>query len=787
MINAHIRYGTDQNQPLSTHCENTARLCATLSRKFGIEHLGYLAGLLHDMGKANRRFQNYLESSSKGKMLGSSKVSFHHSPVGAIFAYERWFRSDVSFESRLTAQILVMVIHAHHSGFCDIFTPGEASPFLQTLSRDKGELAYDESLANYFAEVCGMDELERLFSQSVDEIKCFWNKITALPDDSGYYAGKGDNVNSIKILCFLLARTLLSCLVDADRWDSACFEYGASPFDSFEPPAPDWKNALDSFEAHLASMEHRTKIDKIRREISSLCASAAEKQENIYRMTVPTGGGKTFSSLRFALKKAVLNPLTERIFYIIPFNTILDQNASDIREVLDDTVPILEHHSNVSYETLSDDEIENYHHLTERWDTKGIILTSMVQFLNSLFRAENSNARRMNHLSNSVLIFDEIQSLPKKCIFLFETAIDYLVNFCNCTVVLCTATQPYLRFRSEPKEIIPLYEKYYSILKRTVLIDESSIQISNSEAANKIANLIEKHGSVLMIVNTKKEASQLYEAVKAKGIPSIHLSTNMYPEHRLRLIRKIKEKNKNEPLFCVSTALIEAGINVSFPCVVRSLAGLGSITQAAGRCNRNAELPNGEMGKVYIWKLKEESLRNLEEIETCAELARGVLTNNPAPDSLESIRSYYSKERDRFEGKFDVRINGVPTSIWELLGKNRVSNNDYKFPLTGAYRTAGVEFKVIEADTRSILVQDGRGEELYRLLSSELAMSDRIRYLREAGRYSISVYEGLFRKLLEEKMIFSINNGEIFVLKKEYYSPEIGLTTEKGNMDLLVY
>lgn len=783
---AHIRGCDKYEQSLAEHCGNTAMFCSELCKKIGMSHLGFLAGLIHDMGKANENYQIYLKNTTYGLLCAFSKGELHHAPVGAIFAYEMWYKTETSQAERLTAQILAMVIHAHHSGFGDILSLSKTSPFHQMLRRDKNELSYDESLENYYREVCGRDVLEKYYLHAVKEVEVFWQHLKSLPKTNT------DNAGTQRIFCALLARHILSCLVDADRWDSSCFEYGISPFECFEASGVCWNKALNSLESFLNSLQHDTTLDKIRQEISDSCAEMAECHNRLYRMTVPTGGGKTFSSLRFALKKAEQQESIERIFYIIPYNTILDQNADEIRKVLNDTVPILEHHSNVSYETMAEDEIENHRKLTERWDIKGIILTSMVQFLNSIFRIENSDTRRMNHLTNSILIFDEIQSLPKACTRLFETAIQYLTDFCNCTVVLCTATQPFLEFRNQPVEIIPLYHKYYDLLKRTQVIDESKISVSNTEALEKILYLMKQYRSVLMIVNTKKEAAQLYEMVKQEGIPAIHLSTNMYPEHRRRLIRKIKERDKNQPLFCVSTALIEAGINISFPCVIRSIAGLGNILQAAGRCNRNAELSKGQLGDVYIWKLSDESLRNLEEIERCAEVTKGVLHNNSLPDSLETIQNYYIQERKKFENELEypVHIHGVSVTLYDLLGNNRMSQSfgeNEPFILKGAYRTVGENFRVIDAVTHSVLVQDGRGETLYHLLSSELPMNERIRYMREAGKYSISVYQGVFRKLLDKNVIFSIRDGEMFVLKKENYSQETGITEQDLAMELLMF
>lgn len=784
---AHIRSTDKQIQSLSEHTWNTAKLCSQNCEKIHLENTGYLVGLLHDMGKANHRFEAYLQDSVRHGR-GADKGSIHHAPVGAIYAYETWYHAEDTPAKRRTAQIVAMVILAHHSGLPDVFSPDKSSPFLRSMTRDKTELCYAESVQNYLTEVCDAETLQDYFTKAAAEVETICTQMKDLPK-------KPQEQSEIKlpdleksVLYTLLARMVLSCLVDADRWDSACFAYAVSPFENFEPSAPDWQQAYRNLDKHISAFSHASAIDTMRQEISDACADAARRPGKLYRLTVPTGGGKTLASLRFALLKAMQDPTIEHIFYGIPYNTVLDQNAKDIQEAVGDAVPILEHHGNVSYDTMSDTEIEEHEKLTERWDTRGIILTSIVQFMNAIYRAENTAARRMHQLSRSIFIFDEIQALPKTCTRLFEIAIDFLTHFCGSTVVLCTATQPSMVFRTAPQDILPDYGMYYTRLKRTKIIDASRNAITNAEAIERIVTMVDKYHAVLMIVNTKKEAAQLYEGVKQAGIPAMHLSTNMYPQHRLGQLQKIKNRDPDAKLFCVSTALIEAGINISFPCVIRSLTGLGSILQAAGRCNRHAELPEGTLGDVYIWKLADEKLTHLEEIEKCAGITEEILCQNVEPDSLRFIEKYYENERKTFEKELSYPIRNGTRNLVSLLGQNEIARPEKipeNLPMCGAYHTAGENFHVIDAITYSVLVPCEEGEALYRRLSSELSMEDRIRYMRQAGKYSISIYQGAFRRLVQDGIIFPIRNGEMYVLQKEYYDRETGLTLQKAYMDLL--
>ncbi|NLO48325.1 MAG: CRISPR-associated endonuclease Cas3'' [Clostridiales bacterium] len=754
---AHKRTSDGCEQPVSMHSRNTAILCQRNASKFGFAKLGYLSGILHDCGKCTAVFAEYLRSVVGGYKFTAARGDIHHSPVGAIFAYERWYCKNRSYQT--AAQILAMVIYGHHSGLMNAISIDGSSPLLERLSRDKNELHYDEAVGNFLREVCSESELDGLFIQAVSEIE---NKKAFLSD---FNTG-------------LLARELLSCLVDADRWDSACFEYGENPLT--ERAKPNWTSASAALDISLKNLPRDKPLSKLRRDISNTCLSAAVRKPGIYRLTVPTGGGKTLASLRYALRHASEHGM-DRIFYIIPYNTILDQNSRDIKEALADTISVLEHHSNVVFDDTTLTELENYKHLTERWEAD-LILTSVVQFLNAFYRKENSSARRLCHLSHSVIIFDEIQALPKKCTRLFEKAVSFLVKVCGCSAVLCTATQPQLKL--EHNEIMPDTAALFTALRRTRLIDEISVAKSCESAAVDVKQLVEKHGAVLMVVNTRRTARRLYELVYACGVPCIYLSTDMYPAHRLALIDKIKNRS-GTPLFCVSTALIEAGINISFPCVVRSLAGFGSILQAAGRCNRNAELPDGAMGEVYIWRLSEESLRNLPEIATAQACTEGLFAamDTENASSSDGIAAYFEAERKAFLDleDFPAKTEGVNVTLVDLFGRNSVIPNENirkRLRLFGAYRTAETIFRVIDNDTQAVLVAHGRGEEIATELSGNLTLDKKTLLLREAQRYSVSLYSHEFNQLVNMNAIWKIENAGVCVMRGEYYNNETGFSLE---------
>ena len=778
-MTAHFNRKNGSAQSLAQHSSNTAKLTETRLTGVGFPKTGYLTGLLHDLGKGTERFDQYIHAPETYR-----RGEIHHAPSGAIFVYERWCRKALSPDARYTAQIIAMVIYGHHGGLMDVIAQDGEELLKNALGQDKRALGYDEAVGNFFAEVAGSDELDRFFEESVKEFSAFFTLLK-------------EKCRSDRRLVFIsiLSRLILSALIDSDRLDSACFAYAADPFAMRD--APDWHAALMALEEKLAAIPCVNDIDRIRKEISDNCFNAAGRNGNVFRLTVPTGGGKTFSSLRFALKRAVLSGNVKRIFYVIPFNTILDQNARDIRGVLEDTVDILEHHANVILDADDAEGLEEYTRLTERWDAD-LVLTSMVHFLDAIYGKSNTDARRMSALTGAVIIFDEVQALPIKCRVLFECAVDFLSNFCGCTVILCTATQPVMELDSTPQEMIRNAGQLFSSMKRVNIHNKTQKLCSDEEAAERLSGLIETYGSVLMIVNTKLMARKIYERMKGK-VTSVHLSTGMYPEHRLRLIDRIKNRDPSEPFFCVSTSLIEAGINISFPCAVRSLSGLGSILQAAGRCNRNGE---SDCGEVFVWQL-DENLERLPEIKAAAAITGGFLKDEESIGSLENINRYFARERDKLPEeiskfsdkrtgdfhnliKFPLPEIGAERTIFDLLGSGfRKGSMKSEFALSAAFRTAGEHFHVIDSQTRDVLVPDGRGAEIFAKLCGNSSYDETSALLREAGRYSVSLYSGMFNSLKEQRALIHLEDIGLYALRDGWYNDEIGITTTAGEMCFL--
>lgn len=814
MYIAHIRESDGREQLLSAHCRNVAALCSRGAEIAGLSRLAELIGLTHDMGKATDEFADYLRAALRD---GKANSPHHHAPTGAIYAYRRWFmRENAPSCERAAAQIAMLCILGHHAGLTDCLDVKGQSRLLDKMQAEAVPVHADEAIAWFLQNIVDEAELDALFESACRELSALFHDLDKPSADTEIALG-------------LVSRLMLSALVDADRWDSACFEYDENPFEAAS--APDWNALLNTFErfrrTHLSG---EGDINRIRADISDLCWQKAASDTGVVTLSVPTGGGKTFSSLRYALRHAALNG-QRRLFYIIPYNTILDQNARDIREALADYPSILEHHSNVVTDPKgeSDDGQTAYKRLTERWDSD-IILTSLVQFLNACYAAPNSAARRFHALTNAVLIFDEIQSLPKACKVLFERAIQFLTQYCRSTVVLCTATQPRLSLTPAPVELMPHVEALYERLKRVRYIPQLDAERTCASAGAEIARLLEEK-SVLAILNTKAAAWNVYDAatqaLRERGhalaafdpllpeealadaaracspdeILCVHMSTLLCPAHRKKLIAWIKAwLRAGRRVLCVSTALIEAGINVSFPVVIRDLAGLPSVVQAAGRANRNMEYGCGD---VLIWNFPEEAraLAHLEDVQHGADITRGMLNASSYAGELDSpaaIDRYFEREEDyiRDKQKFPVivREDGLkkPCCLTDLLGKNTDAVREASrrkwlklLVLRQSFRTAGQYFYVIPDDTKSVLVPWGGGAALIAALNGEHDMREEIRLLRRAQAYSVNVYDNMYRRLKNAGAISLIGNSGVCALAEGFYSDAGGVSAEQSELELL--
>lgn len=596
-------YYARENQELINHLSETADLAKKFSSVFGCENIGYLVGLLHDMGKYTHAFKVYLERSLLGDKVQRGEVI--HALQGAKFAEEK-------INDHLIADIIGNVIATHHGGLFDNIIDGERTLSART-NKSEEKLHYEETVKN--------------FSPSINETEL---KTEILGFCQTCQTKK---VNPFFMLHFL-TKAIYSCLVDADRCNSAGLE--------IDNAVPDWENLIQQLEYYLGSFSGDGDIDEVRKSISEQCKQGGDRNQGIYTLSVPTGGGKTLSSLRFALEHTKEHKL-KRIIYIIPYLSILDQTATTIRCALagcdkskqckkseeerkkcesyrkTDEL-ILEHHSNIE-PPHEDDAEEQYRLLTSRWDSP-IILTTMVQFLESIYSNKASKLRKFHNMSEAVLIFDEIQALPIKCVHLFNEAVNFLQFFGKSTVLLCTATQPHLQNTERPvllsdkPDIVSITQDELKVFERVHIEDKTQPKMDHEQIAGLVKAQIEQEKSTLVILNTKGDARKVYEECRSIECEKAFLTTDLCPAHRLNVIGRLRKNLAPETkrlTLCVSTQLIEAGVDVSFDCVIRAQAGMDSIIQAAGRCNRNKEKPTPQ--SVFVIDVQNETLSRLPEIK----------------------------------------------------------------------------------------------------------------------------------------------------------------------------
>jgi CRISPR-associated helicase cas3 len=817
---AHLRKSDGQIQSVQAHLKETAVLAKVFAQKLNLESAGELLGLMHDFGKYSRKFQKYIHDETslfnpdlddEESTPNGSKVD--HSTAGAQWAYRelRKFGAAQGI-GELFGQMLGLCIASHHGeGLIDCLD-GEGNPKWIERFNKTDELTHlvecernaDEVVQQKAYELAG----ENLIRSLLNAVKPILSNQTINNKIKEFYLG-------------CLTRFLFSCLIDADRINSSDFEREAQKEVRHLAEKPDWQSAIDKLEAKLAGFENRYPIDEIRRRISDDCLKRAVDFQGIYTLTVPTGGGKTLASLRYALHHAQKHNL-DRIIYIIPYTSIIDQNAQAVREILGEYW-ILEHHSNLEPEKQSwQDKL-----LSENWD-KPIVFTTMVQFLDAWFGGGTRGARHIHPMTNSVLIFDEIQTLPVKCVHLFCNVLNWLTTFGKSTAVLCTATQPLLgesglrnfpegkRERIAARGLLRLPENAEIMGKHQDLdklfADLSRVEIRFNEKAGgwnveeAVAFLLEQFQttqSCLFIVNTKKWAQELYQYCKAQNVPPealFHLSTHQCAAHRKAIFDTIKGRLKNgKPVICISTQLIEAGVDISMACVIRALGGLDSIAQAAGRCNRHGEKKG--KGQVWVLNLQEQDFtRILPDIQAGKTHAERVFRDFAGQDilqpaAMERYFEYYFYQRSD-EMAYYVK-NSATGSLLDWLSDNALNpygekNNKISKPLPllmQSFKSAGRAFQAIDAPTRAVIVPYGEGTELIAKLCGKWDPKEMHRTLQKAQRYSVNVFPNVWDKLQKENALHeTIEGSGIYYLKERHYNDEFGLSLdETSDMTFLNY
>ena len=821
---AHLRKSDEQIQSVQAHLKETAALAKVFAQKLNLESAGELLGLMHDFGKYSRKFQKYIHDETglfnpdlddEESTPDGSKVD--HSTAGAQWVYRelRKFGAAQGIGEFL-GQMLGLCIASHHGeGLIDCLD-GEGNPKWIERFNKTDELTHlvecernaDEVVQQKAYELAG----ENLIRSLLNAVKPILSNQTINNKIKEFYLG-------------CLTRFLFSCLIDADRINSSDFEREAQKEVRRLAEKPDWQSAIDKLEVKLAGFENRPAeeikpIDEIRRRISDDCLKRAVDSQGIYTLTVPTGGGKTLASLRYALHHAQKHNL-DRIIYIIPYTSIIDQNAQAVREILGEDW-VLEHHSNLEPEKQSwQDKL-----LSENWD-KPIVFTTMVQFFDAWFGGGTRGARHIHPMTNAVLIFDEIQTLPVKCVHLFCNVLNWLTTFGKSTAVLCTATQPLLgelglqNFPegkresisargllrlSENAEIMGKHQdlnKLFADLSRVeIRFNEKAGGWNVQEAGVFLLEQFQTAPSCLFIVNTKKWAQELYQYCQRQNVPPealFHLSTNQCAAHRKAIFDTIKARlEKKQPVICISTQLIEAGVDISMACVIRALGGLDSIAQAAGRCNRHKEV---DKGLVYVLNLQEQDFtRILPDIQAGKTHAERVFRDFAGQDilqpaAMELYFEYYFYQRSD-EMAYSIK-NSATGSLLDWLSDNALNpygekNNKRSKPLPllmQSFKSAGRAFQAIDAPTHAVIVPYGEGAELIAKLCGEWDPKEMHRTLQKAQRYSVNVFPNVWGKLQKENALHeTIEGSGIYYLKGRPYNDDFGLSVdETSDMTFLNY
>lgn len=785
---SHYRPEDDTYQTNQEHEKNVAHLAKKYCRIPLLQKSAWLTGLHHDDGKYVQVWQKYFEDSIHNERK-SGKGKEDHSTLGGLIVDKYEPKSRFS-------EMIQIAIYMHH-GLGDCVSLSDGSVMLQRRKEKYSDEIIEEVqriVEDQFPEI-DMAAYCRDAKKDLNQLVIRLKNLSK--DEEGI--NRYGNVGFYLGLC---ERMLFSCLMDADWRDTADFMSRRDTITGLEMEEIQnvWEVGIQNLEARIARFARDKKIDICRNQIADQCRDAALKSDNLYRLAVPTGAGKTLSSLRFALYCAKEHH-KRHIFYIAPFKSILEQNAEEIRKTLGMPEMILEHHSDV----VQDDEYAvTYARLIENWDEVPVIVTTAVQFLNTLFKEKRSNIRRFHSLCDSVIIVDEVQSLPVKIVEMFNMAVNFLTQVCNSTVVLCTATQPLFeeirenRMRKSVRmtEELAVFEKAFRRVEYHDCVSDHSLGFSITQAAEFVVEKLEQFDQILLILNTKECAQKVYERLKGEVEGHLfHLSTRMCAQHRSDVLKEIKEAlATEEKVICVSTQLVEAGVDFSFQCVIRSLAGLDNLIQAAGRCNRNG-LP--QMGQVFLIEMSEEAekISSLPDIKKAQEAMRRLLYQyHKKPeefggrlDSEKAIQLYYQYyfyNRDR-EMAYNVTVEGVKTNLVELLSFNKEFAGKFKnINLKQAFQSAGEAFNVIEEKGGAdIVTLYGDAEALLEMLQKETDFNKKRKIIQRLQRYSVHLSDVWMQKL--GHAIYGIEENTVLILEKRYYDENSGVQEEPGDMPFL--
>ena len=709
---AHVRTAEDTGsktyQSVEEHLRGCAALSADFAQQFGARAAGELAGLSHDIGKCTKTFQDRI-------LRGGPRVD--HASAGAVACAKR---------GQWAASVCVL---GHHTGLPDYGNAGQDRA---------GDPTYfgrmHRAIEGRYLEACG--------DPGVSLPEC--GAETAEPD---------------ALRRSFWIRMLYSCLVDADYLDTERFMSGGTAARGGYASMPE---LLARLEAYIAPWQNpQTELNRMRCRILQSCLAAGEKPRGLYTLTVPTGGGKTVASLAFALRHCVAHGM-QRVIYVIPYTSIIEQNAQVFRNILG-AENVLEHHSGVQYDAEDGASPAEYRRAlaAENWDSP-VVVTTAVQFFESLYANRSSRCRKLHNLANSVVILDEAQMLPTAHLRPCVAAIASLAAQFSSTVVLCTATQPAL------DDLLHAYAPQFSVrelcppeLCETEAFRRVRYRRAGVLSDEALADELAQHKRVLCVVNSRRAAQKLYALLPEEG--RIHLSTQMVPAHRQALFSEIRRRLKDGQVCrVVSTSLIEAGVDIDFPTVYRELVGLDSVWQAAGRCNREGKRSPDE-SVVTVFE-RTETPPKIFGIPLGA--ARTALSVGET-DQPQTMRRYFTELR---------ALSGDNLDKADVVRSFSRGVEGCEMP----FRYVAENFRLIDNATRTIYIPWGEGNAwIERLKHGECSRA----LYRALGRYAVSVYENQYQALYSAGALLTaaevpgLDSGSAILCDTERYSDKTGLSS----------
>ncbi len=738
---AHRREDTLEIQTVQQHSRQTAEL----ARQFAVQPLKplvFAAGILHDVGKYQPRFQQ--------RIRGDRSIRAPHALCGAQEA-RQYYGKGIAF------LMLAYVIAGHHAGLPDYGS--------------KGDIAEDATL-------CGT--LRRTVEEDYSRYRA---ELDIPPLDEGAllaYLAQGDPTPEDAAERFaFFTRYCFSCLTDADSLDTEAFMTGRAR----ETITADFTACLEKVNRRLEGFQNVTPLQKARAGLQAQAFSHAGEQAHVYLMNMPTGSGKTLCSLKFALERALATG-KKRILYIIPYNSIIDQTADTFAQLLGDAAPLVRHQSTFMYEDqaeLAEEEALARSRATENWDAP-LILTTAVQFFESLYGDRRSSLRKLHNMGDAVLIFDEAHLLPRAFLEPCLKGIAYLTAFLHSEAVLLTATMP----------------DYRGLLARfglpglttvDLIPDRSGFGVFRKCRYVKLGACTDEAllvramecPSCLILVNSRKTARKLYDALPA-GRRKMHLSTWMTAQHRQETIREVREalraleRDYPDParvpeerrLTVISTSLVEAGVDLDFDTVMRELSGLDSILQAGGRCNREGRRPTAD---VFVFERAEDAGKTARDARV--NITRSLLEQFDQPDTPACILAYYDR---LYEAHAD-----------ELTCHSIVRYEDERYhfdrskPMHLPFRSYAGAFRLIDAPTCAVAVPwDEASRALIARIPEGLTLQER----RRLQQYACSVSPADFKSLLAQHLVETEPSGLVWLKNPAQYRRDTGIQFECGDIIL---